>query len=259
MRWEEFNSSEINALDRDRTIVILPLGSLEQHGPHMPLGTDTMLAQAVALGGAKKDGNGVVLAPPWYGFSAHHMGFAGTISLRMETLIALAEDIVGSVVAHGFRRILIVNGHGGNGGAIDVLAATLGHKHYGQARIAALTYFELAGQAIADLRRSESGGMGHAGEFETAMLEHLRPQLVHIDRAEKCYPETGSPYLNTDLLAGSAVRTYLDFKDISPTGTLGDPYLASPELGAKYFAAVVDQLVLFLADFRMWPVHKKGS
>ena len=139
MRWEELTSPEIGALDRDRTVLVLPLGSVEQHGNHMPLGTDTLLAQAVCLAAAEQAGKVAVLPPPWYGFSAHHMRFPGSITLRAETLMALAEDVVGAVVKHGFRRILIVNGHGGNGGVIDVLASTLGHKHYGEARVAALT------------------------------------------------------------------------------------------------------------------------
>ena len=142
MRFEELSSPEIAALDRERTVLVLPLGSVEQHGRHMPLGTDTMLAHAVALAAAEKVPGVAVL--PWYGFSAHHMRFPGSITLRAETLIALCEDIVGSVVAHGFRRILIVNGHGGNAAVIDLLAATLGHRHYGRARIATLTYFALA-------------------------------------------------------------------------------------------------------------------
>ena len=254
MRWEELTTKRIDDLDRDRTVVILPLGSVEQHGNHLPLGTDSILAHDVALATAKQAGDAVVLPPPWYGFSAHHMRFPGSITLRVETLMALVEDIVGSVIAHGFGRILVVNGHGGNSGAIDVLASTLGHMHYGTARIAALTYFQLAREAIADLRLSETGGMGHAGEFETALLQHLRPELVDVKTAATCYPDPGSSYLSTDLLGASAIRTYLDFSDLSPSGTLGDPNLASPELGAKYFLAVVRQLALFLADFRQWQI-----
>lgn len=254
MRWEELTTRRIDDLDRDRTVVILPLGSVEQHGNHLPLGTDSILAHDVALATAKLAGDAVVLPPPWYGFSAHHMRFPGSITLRVETLMALVEDIVGSVIAHGFGRILVVNGHGGNSGAIDVLASTLGHMHYGTARIAALTYFQLAREAIADLRLSETGGMGHAGEFETALLQHLRPELVDVKTAATCYPDPGSSYLSTDLLGASAIRTYLDFSDLSPSGTLGDPNLASPELGAKYFLAVVRQLALFLADFRQWQI-----
>jgi len=254
MLWAELSSGDVDALKRDRTVLVLPLGAVEQHGNHLPLGTDTLLACAVAQGAAHQARNVAVLPPPWYGFSAHHMGFAGSITLQAETLVAMASDIVASVVAHGFRHILIVNGHGGNGGVIDILASTLGHKYHGTARIAAVTYFQLAHQAIADLRLSDPGGMGHAGEFETAMMQHLRPELVRMNEAVKCYPDPGSPYLDTDLLGTSAVRTYLDFRDLSPSGTLGDPHLASPELGAKYFEAVVEQLALFIADFRNWPV-----
>jgi creatinine amidohydrolase len=258
MRFEDLTSPEVASLDRDKTVFILPLGSVEQHGNHMPLGTDTLLAQAVSLAAAERaPGKTVVLPPPWYGFSAHHMRFPGSLTLKAETLMAVAEDIVGSLVSHGFRRILIVNGHGGNGGVIDVLASTLGHKHYGKARIAALTYFQLAREAIAALRQSEAGGMGHACEFETSMVQHIRPDLVKMERAATTYPDPGSAYLTTDLLGGSAIRTYFDFADLSPTGTLGDPSLATPEAGAKFFEAVVGELAAFVEDFRGWAIAEQ--
>lgn len=254
MRWEELTSPEIEALDRETTVLVLPIGSVEQHGNHMPVGTDTMLAQAVSLAAAEKAGNTVVLPPPWYGFSAHHMRFAGSVTLRAETLIALCDDIVGSLVTHGFRRILVVNGHGGNGGVIDVLASTLGHRHYGKARIATLTYFTLAREAIAALRKSRPGGMGHACEFETSMVQRLRPELVKIERAKATYPDPGSRYLTTDLIGAQAARVYHDFGDLSPTGTLGDPSLASPEAGAAFFDACAGALADFIADFRGWRI-----
>jgi creatinine amidohydrolase len=259
MRFEELTSPEVASLDRDRTILVLPLGSVEQHGNHMPLGTDTLLAHGVSLAAAERSQGGtVVLPPPWYGFSAHHMRFAGSITLGAETLMAVAEDIVGSLVSHGFRRVLIVNGHGGNGGVVDLLASKLGHRHYGQARIAALTYFQLARDAIAALRRSEPGGMGHACEFETAMVQHIRPDLVKMERAMATYPDPGSPYLTTDLLGGSAIKTYLDFADLSPTGTLGDPALATPEAGERFFAAVVAELAALIEDFRTWSIPEQA-
>lgn len=259
MRWEDMTSPEIGALDRKRTVVILPIGSVEQHGNHMPVGTDTLLAQAVSLAAAERDPEIAVMPPPWYGFSAHHMRFAGSVTLRAETLMAVVEDIVASVVSHGFRRILVVNGHGGNGGVIDVLGSTLGHKHYGAARIAALTYFTLAREAITRLRTSASGGMGHACEFETSMVQHIRPDLVKMERAETTYPDPGSRYLTTDLLGSSAVRVYHDFADLSPTGTLGDPSLASPEAGEAFFKAVVAELNAFIADFRGWTIPEAGK
>lgn len=255
--WEELSSPEIAALDRDRTVVVLPVGSVEQHGRQMPLGTDTMLAAAVTGAAAERASVPVViLPPPWYGFSAHHMGFPGTVTLRPETMMALVEDIAESVVVHGFRRLLVVNGHGGNGGVIDVLAAKLGHRFHGRARMACLTYFQLARQEIAELRESEPGGMGHACEFETSMLMHLRGDLVRAGRAEICYPDPGSPYLSTDLLGSSPVRTYLDFRDLSVSGTLGDPSLASAEKGARFFAVVSEALARFIEDFAKWPVPR---
>jgi creatinine amidohydrolase len=254
MNWDQLTSPEIAALDRERTVVLLPIGSLEQHGNHMPLGTDSMLAVAVA-GAAAQDCDDIVVLPcPAYGFSAHHMRFPGSVTLRPETLMAVCEDVVGSVVRHGFRRFLIVNGHGGNAGIIDVLASTLGHRHYGRARIACLTYFTLAREEIARLRRSEAGGMGHACEFETSLMLHLRPELVQMQRAKPIYPDPGSSYLTTDLIGAQVVRVYHDFGDLSPIGTLGDPTLASAEAGAAFFEASAAALAAFIEDFRGWHI-----
>lgn len=259
MRWEELTSPEIGTLDRDRTVVVFPIGSVEQHGNHMPLGTDTILAHEVSLAAAETAGNVVVLPPPWFGFSAHHMRFPGSVTLRAETLMAIVEDVVASVVKHGFRRVLVVNGHGGNGGVIDVLASTLGHRHYGAARIATLTYFALARDSIAALRQSAAGGMGHACEFETSLVQHLRPDLVKIDRAVTTYPDPGSRYLTTDLIGSQAVRVYHDFGDLSPSGTLGDPSLASAEAGKAFFDGSVAALAMFIEDFRGWSIPEGGK
>ena len=259
MRYEELSQLQVDALDRAKTVLVIPLGSVEQHGHHLPLGTDTMLAHALALSAAERmSGRVVVLPPPWYGFSAHHMRFPGSITLSHKTMMAMVEDVVASLARHGFTRIILLNGHGGNNGVVDVLASVLGNRHYGKMRIAGFTYFALAAAAIAELRRSKPGGMGHACEFETAMIMHIRPDLVAADKALVTYPDPGSSYLSTDLLKGSAVKTYLDFKDLSPHGTLGDPSLASPAKGAEFFAAVVAELVRFMEDFAQWPIKAEN-
>jgi creatinine amidohydrolase len=171
-------------------------------------------------------------------------------------MISLVEDTAASVIQHGFRRVILLNGHGGNNGIIDVLASKLGQRHYGRARIASITYFNIARDEIAELRESRPGGMGHACEFETAMMQHIRPDLVDMASAQVTYPDTGSRYLTTDLLGASAVRTYHDFGDLSPSGTLGDPSLATPEKGARFFEAVVGALVRFIEDFAKWTIPK---
>lgn len=254
MRYEDLTSPQIDALDRDRTVVMLPLGSVEQHGAHMPVGTDSMIAHALCCAVAEKRGASVVLPPLWYGFSAHHMRFPGSITLKAETMLAVVGDVVGSLVAHGFRRVLVVNGHGGNAGLVDVLSATLGNRHYGRARIAGVTYFHLARERIDAIRTSPSGGTGHAGEFETSVMLHLAAHLVHMDKAQTVYPDPGSRYLTTDLTGASAVRTYLDFADLSASGTLGDPSHADADKGRAFFEAVVEALAAFVDDFAQWPV-----
>ena len=258
MHWQDMTWPEIDALDRDRTLLVLPVGSVEQHGHHMPTGTDTYLATAVSDAAAALVGASVVVLPtPWYGLSAHHLHFPGTITLSAETMMALVGDIVGSVVQHGFRRIVVVNGHGGNAGIIDVLASTLGHRFYGRARVACLTYFTLAREGIAESRESRHGGMGHACEFETSLMLHLHPGLVHPDRAVVRYPDTGTPYLSTDLLEGSIVRSFVAFDDLSESGTFGDPGLASGDKGECFLAMSAEALAVFLRDFASWPIPEE--
>jgi len=260
MHWQDMTWQEIGGLDRDRTVLVLPVGSVEQHGHHMPTGTDTYLASAVCDAAAALVGPSVVMLPsPWYGLSAHHMHFPGSITLTAETMMALVGDVVASVVHHGFRRIAVVNGHGGNAGIIDVLASTLGHRFYGTARIACLTYFALAGKAIAALRESKHGGMGHACELETALMLRLHPDLVHQDRAVVHYPETGTPYLSTDLIEGSIVRAFSAFDDLSESGTFGDPGLATAEKGERFLAVCAEALAVFLKDFATWPIPEKRA
>ena len=261
MHWEIQTRPDIAACDRERTVVVLPLGAVEQHGQHMPVGTDSMLAAAVAEGAASQLAETVpvlLLPPPWYGYSPHHMAFPGTVTLRSETFMAMIRDIAGSVLAHGFRRVALVNGHGGNVSVLDVVASDLGHAWHGRARIAAVTYFALVAHRGAEFRESRVGGMGHACEFETSLMLHLAEEAVRMERAETCYPETGSAFLVTDLFSHSLARTYIDFADLSSTGTFGDPGLASPEKGARIFEACVEELSRFLADFASWPIEPAG-
>lgn len=258
MRWELLTRPEFDALDRDRTVVVLPLGSVEQHGLHLGLGTDSLLSAAVAIGAVERAGGdppGVVLPPPWYGYSPHHMAFAGTVTLRVETFLAVIQDIADSVLAHGFRRLLLLNGHGGNVAIMDVALSEIGRRWHGRARIAGATYFQLVGHRQGEFRESASGGTGHACEFETSLMLHLMPEAAHPDRAETCYPQTGSPYRQTDLFGANLARGYSDFRDLSPTGTLGDPSLASAKKGACIYAICVEETLALLRDFARWPIR----
>src|SRR3954471_6463194 len=121
MRWEELSVPKVEQLDRGATVLILPLGSVEQHGRHLPVGTDTILADALSTAAADRlSGRVVVLPPPWSGFSAHHMRFAGAVTVRAEPMLRFVEDAASGVLDHGFRRLILLNGRGGNNGIIDV-------------------------------------------------------------------------------------------------------------------------------------------
>jgi creatinine amidohydrolase len=254
MQLERMTSPDVGSLPRNEVVCLLPLGSVEQHGPHLPLGTDSLLAHGLCLEVARRLSPAVlVVPPPWYGFSPHHMRFAGSVTLRSETFIALASDVVDSLVRHGFQRIVLVNGHGGNASLTSLIATELGHRHEARARIAGLTYFHLAAPAIDALRLSRTGGTGHACEVETALMQHLHPDLVLDARRQAHYPDTGTPYLSTDLTRGSRVASYTDFADLSPTGVLGDPTLATAEHGARLFEACATALADFVEDFLTWP------
>jgi creatinine amidohydrolase len=261
VRWESLTRPELDALDRDATVVVLPLGSVEQHGAHLGLGTDSLLSSAVALGAveaAAGEPPAVVLPPPWYGYSPHHMSFAGTVTLRAETFIHLVGDIAESVLRHGFRRLLMLNGHGGNVSIMDVVLSELGQRWHGRARIAGATYFALAAARQGEFRQSAPGGMGHACEFETSLMLHLHPEAVRAEAAVACYPDTGSPYRQTDLFGANLARGYSDFRDLSPSGTFGDPSLASAEKGRRIFDICVEETVKLMRDFASWPVEGRN-
>ena len=196
----------------------------------------------------------LVLPTLSYGHSPHHMAFKGTITLRSETFLAVVADVVESVLTHGARRVVMLNGHGGNVSALDVVASRLGQAWRGRARIAAVTYFHLAAPRAAEFRQSSPGGMGHACEFETSLQLVLHPELVDMAAAVTCYPELPSTRQSTDLFGTSLVRAYHDFRDLSPSGVLGDPSLASQAKGERILGVCVQELAAFLLDFASWPI-----
>ncbi|HDJ89791.1 MAG TPA: creatininase family protein, partial [Thermoprotei archaeon] len=113
MKWEELTSKDIEELDKDKTVVILPIGSIEVHGPHLPLGTDTITIYYVVLKATEIE-DALVLPPLYYAYVPENRNFKGTISLKSDTFLKLLEDILDEVARQGFKKFLIVNGHGGN-------------------------------------------------------------------------------------------------------------------------------------------------
>lgn len=163
--WAAKPYPEITRIARaSGSIVIIPVGSLEQHGRHMPTATDTILADAIATDAAEEVSHEIpvlVTPPVWTGLSPHHLAFGGTISLTLDELTDLVVSTVETAVSNGFDAALLLNGHGGNAALITDAAVKAGMET--DAEVLALTYFSLAESFVDDIRESEHGGIAHAG------------------------------------------------------------------------------------------------
>jgi creatinine amidohydrolase len=252
-RYNRLTWEEMNAAIAMQKVVILPTGSTEQHGPHLPLDTDVFLAESVCLAAAQRAPDRMLVLPPIsYGLNLHHIDFPGTIHIEPEVYTAFCTQITKSVAYHGFRKILLVNGHGSNTPLNDLVArkTVLGTK----ALCAAVNYFALALDAFA-----AAGGapfIAHADEFETSLYLHLAPERVRMDRAVAGHDIMGS-YVSSDSTANYPVR----FSDIwgrwTSTGVHGDPTQATADKGQVIFEAAVTNLIAFVDEWRAWPIGER--
>ncbi len=207
---------------RDRTLVLVPVGSVEQHGPHLPLATDTMVVHAVCrMAGERLDGTGtrVLVGPPLsYGASGEHEGFPGTVSIGHEALLGLLVEL-GRSATRWARGVVFVNGHGGNVATLTEAVALLRHE----------------GRAVAWTSTALPGSDAHAGDTETSLLRHLAPWSVRVDlMAVGATEPVGElmPQLREQGVIG-----------VSPNGVLGDPTTSSAEKGRELLGRLVGNLV----------------
>ncbi|MGC0251826.1 creatininase family protein [Pseudactinotalea sp. Z1748] len=250
VEYHQLTTTEARELGAAGGVVVVPIGATEQHGPHLPLGTDFIMAHTVATRAAEQV-EGVLVTPPiWTGFSPHHMQFAGTVSLRTNTLMAVIRDVAESLWHHGIRRILFLNGHGGNANMLGAAAQSL--RFESQVRIAVASYWNFATEKIATWRQSPLGGINHACEMETSLMLAAHGEQVHAEKATNTPHVVSNPYLGNDLLGAGAVATPWDFTEITTDGTLGHPELATAERGEDLLTAITQGVVDFLSDFKNW-------
>ncbi|WBU58935.1 creatininase family protein [Paracoccus albus] len=241
---------EIRDADKDR-VVILNVSATEDHGPHMPLDTDTVIGMAIARGVAERIPDQVLVMPPVpYGFNEHHKDFPGVIWIQPETLIAFITDITESLAHHGFRRVLLLNSHGSNHAVLDLAA----RKTVIRSNIICVSasWWNLIPDQIGKIRRSETGGIAHAGEMETAVYMHLHPELVDLSKAEtRNTHDPDSRFFNLDLAAGGGGAMLMRWwSDISPDGTMGDPTVATPETGKQFLDAAITRCAELIGEMR---------
>lgn len=250
-RYEEFTWPEIRQAVADQRVAVLPVGTVEQHGPHLPLVTDVLTASEISRLAVERIPVEAVLLPSvFYAFNEHHLDFPGTIAIDGETFLKYVTDIGKSLAHHGFRKILLVNGHGSNVPFLDIAARNI--TNHTEAICAMVPWWNLVPRELLTRLRESAypGGMAHGCELETSVLLHLRPDLVAMDKAEPDFPVQKSEFFFWDLERPSPVFFQEFFSRYSRTGTLGDPTKASAEKGRLFVEACVERLVAVIRDLR---------
>jgi creatinine amidohydrolase len=240
----DLSSPETQELLPRIELVLIPVGAHEQHGPNIAVSTDTISADALCRATAALVGPTVAVAPavPW-GVSWHHLRFTGTISLRQSTLIAVLEDIVGSLYAHGMRRFLVVNGHGGNAAAITTAVEQVKHDT-GVPLIASVFGYALIAEQAKVLLPAEA--IGHGGGDEAAVVMAVEPHRAKPAAFAAPQP-TGRQVETAALLrayGGSLARRY---DEVTHNGATGDATSATPEIGQQILDGAARRLAEIIA------------
>lgn len=235
MKFEEMTAPEIRSLDKETILVVLPIAACEQHGPHMPTGTDTIICNAVAEGVEQENSNSVLLLPTlWLGASRHHLRWGATLSTgSLATYTSILTEILEPLLEDGYRRVLLLNGHGGNIDPMRVAVRTL-QPTYPEVLLTAASYWSIAEAEIAELMEGEVKSVGHACEAETSLIMHLRPELVSESMIENFIDYAPD---NVD-----GVFICQDMKQRTAKGATGRPDLASAAKGAQMFNSIVSKV-----------------
>lgn len=236
-RWADSDRESLRAL-LPESLVVLAVGATEQHGPHLATGTDALLASTVAERAADLAAPGaarpIVLAPPVpFGASDHHLPFGGTLSLGPETLLAVLGDLARSIAVQGGRRLVVVNGHGGNVGVCHAFAGAASTRH--DLTVSCVDYWQLLGPG--------EGVPGHAGEFETSLVLAVRPELVRAVKPRDTTP-TVATVSDVDVHSGQI------WQDID--GYTDRPELADADTGRDRLARAVAALADRLTELARW-------
>jgi len=234
MRFEEMRAPQLRTVDREQTLVMLPIAACEQHGPHCPTGTDTILCRSIAEGVESANPDQILLLPTlWLGASTHHLRLGATLTAGMVTYLTLIEELLAPLLDDGYRRIFILNGHGGN---IDPLRAALRNLHLRNpdCLLAGHSYWSIAAEEIAALMEGDDKTVGHACEAETSLMLFLRPDLVDQTVLE----DNGIPV--DDMIEG--VFICRDMSQRTRNGATGRADLATTVKGRQMFTQIVKRV-----------------
>jgi creatinine amidohydrolase len=246
--WNRLGAEALRDLAARDAVVLLPVGSTEQHGPHLPTGVDDMLVTAVCHRTARlmAPGAPVVVTPTvWCGLADHHVPFGGTFSLSLSTFHALLRDLCRSIFAAGFGKLVLVNGHAGNITGLAAVAAEITREL--NAQIATATYFMLARDEIAALLEHQTGLM-HACEAETSMMMAVFPELVDEARLS----EALGPMFDVNAAMIPDLKRFIPFNDVTRSGVAGDARTSSRTKGEAIIAVCAEALASKLKLGEPW-------
>lgn len=251
MKWSDLDWPTIDAVDKQLPVVI-PLGSIEQHGHHLPLCTDTAQVDSLAAAAEQALGSRALFAPTlWLGSSHHHLDFPGTLSVRPSLYARVLQDLALSVLSAGFRRLFFLNGHGGNevpaAQALSELAVT--DPVAREAHLVMASWWSVGKPNPTELGLATEA-ITHACEYETSLMMWLRPELVKADRIRDAEPVPAAEWLSGDKRVG----VYRRFALMTAHGQLGKPTAATADKGRRIHEAVVADIVEFVQAFAEWPL-----
>jgi creatinine amidohydrolase len=251
VEWAAHTAPALRRFAETNAVAIVPVASTEQHGPHLPVQVDSLLCAEIAIRAAALLGEGkaVVLPAVWTGLAEHHMSFGGTITLDFATFSGLVGKIVESLIRQGFRRIFLLNGHGGNSAALQTIVAELAVAH--RLPIAAATYWEVAGARFAEILQTQST-VRHACEAETSMVLALRPDLVDMDRIAEAH---GPDDPAGDGPAAPGVYRWRSYASRTKSGVIGNAGAATAEKGRSLLDAAAEELAALFSAGKLWDVR----
>lgn len=254
--WEDLTTKDFESFDPDKTVALLPLGAIEQHGPHLPLSTDATIAEEICRRGAvKADDDLSILVMPTQavGKSTEHLQFEGTLTHTAETLLQSWMEIGDSVARAGLRKLVFFNGHGGQPQIMEICCRELRIKH--DMLCVGTSGWSFGPPPDSEVPDDERRYGIHAGTVETSMMLYLRPDLVHMDEAmnfEGLLAEVEQEFEKLRVIGS----TYMGWQaqDLHPCGCSGDATKADPAIGKIYVDHHTDGLAVLLRDVANYPL-----
>ena len=241
-------------------MAVLPLWAIEQHGPHLAVSTDSAIITWIAETAEKKLFKEMVLCPTQsFGSSHHHLKYPGTMSLAPELYTRLIIDLIKSLTQGGFRRIILLNGHGGNITPVRQALSVLGHEldDTVHPNIALATYWEMPGKTFAGEPPLESPALSHACEYETSVMLYLYPERVNMKKAKRFKRPPSNGYVSWEDEEGyRGVSMFKCTHFISDLGGSGAPQLATRTKGKYLTQKSVETVIEFVRSFKKWPLMK---